>query len=87
VGRYLVVDPPRRLVLTWGWEGNQHLPPGSSTVEITLEPDGEGTIVRLRHTGLPDDELRQQHREGWVRYLDRLSVAASGGDPGPEPQG
>jgi len=87
VGRYLVVDPPRRLVLTWGWEGHPHLPPGSSTVEITLEPDGEGTIVRLRHSGLPDDELRQQHRGGWVRYLGRLSVAASGGDPGPEPEG
>jgi uncharacterized protein YndB with AHSA1/START domain len=86
-GRYLVVDPPHRLVLTWGWEGNPHLPPGSSKVEITLEPDGEGTIVRLRHSGLPDDEQRQQHREGWVRYLGRLSMAGSGGDPGPEPEG
>src|SRR5712692_3597316 len=60
------------------------LPPGSSTVEVTLVPDGDGTIVRLRHGGLPDDNWREQHVGGWGRYLDRLAVAASGGDPGPD---
>lgn len=40
-GRYVEVVPDRRVVFTWGWEGNDLVPPGSSTVEIDLEPDGE----------------------------------------------
>ncbi len=84
VGEYVLVEPPSRVVFTWGWEGNPDLPPGSTTVEITLVPDGEGTIVRLRHGGLPDDYWREQHVGGWRRYLDRLTVAGAGGEPGPD---
>src|SRR5919204_2366136 len=42
-GRYVEVVPNRRVVFTWGWEGDELGPPGSSTVEITLEPAGRGT--------------------------------------------
>jgi uncharacterized protein YndB with AHSA1/START domain len=83
LGEYVVVEPPSRVIFTWGWEGNPDLPPGSTTVEVTLVPDGDGTLVRLVHAGLPDDTWRAQHAEGWQRYLDRLAVAGSGGDPGP----
>jgi uncharacterized protein YndB with AHSA1/START domain len=82
-GEYLEVEPPVRVVFTWGWEG-QPVQPGSTTVEIDLIPDGDGTIVRLTHRGLPPDEL-DPHRKGWDHYLGRLGQAASGGDPGPDP--
>jgi uncharacterized protein YndB with AHSA1/START domain len=72
LGEYVEVDPPRRVVITWGWEGNPEVPPGSSTVEINLRPDGEGTLVHVRHTGLPDGAI-EQHRQGWERYLGELS--------------
>ena len=62
--------------------------PGSSTVEITLTPEEEFTVVRVRHSGFPSDERRAMHQAGWNRYLDRLAVTGSGGDPGPDaPQG
>src|SRR5437899_2042975 len=48
-GEYVTVEPPHRVVFTWGFEGSTDLPPGSSTVEITLASDGDGTIVRRRH--------------------------------------
>src|SRR3990172_8104984 len=35
-GEYVEIDPPRRVVFTWGWEGGHPVAPGSSTVEITL---------------------------------------------------
>lgn len=76
---------PYRLVFTWDWEDSGELPPGSSTVEITLVPDGDGTLIRLRHTGLPPEESRGLHAAGWSRYLEFLSVAATGHDPGPDP--
>ena len=84
VGEYVVVDPPRRVVFTWGWEGDDRLPPGSSTVEIELIPDGDGTVVRLTHSGLPEGTDAAQ-LEGWEHFLPRLATAASGGDPGPDP--
>lgn len=83
---YLEVTPYRRVVFTWGWEGdNSPLPPGASTVEVDLIADGQGTRVRLRHNGLPDGALRQRHAQGWDHYLARLQVLAEGRDPGPDP--
>ncbi len=84
-GEYLEVLPHRRVVFTWGWEGEGvSVKPGQSTVEVTLEPDGDGTLVRLRHYGL-EGEARKSHAEGWVHYLARLASAAEGRPPGPDP--
>jgi uncharacterized protein YndB with AHSA1/START domain len=84
-GQFVTVDPPYHIVFTWGWEGNgSPVPPGSSTVDVILEPDGEdGTLLRLVHTGLPLPAV-DLHRDGWNHYLDRLGVRAAGGDPGPD---
>ena len=84
VGEYLEVDAPNRVVFTWGWEGDEQLPPGSSTVTIELIPDGDGTIVRLTHSGLPEGADAAQ-LQGWEHFLPRLAIVASGGDPGPDP--
>jgi uncharacterized protein YndB with AHSA1/START domain len=84
-GEYLEVVPHSRIVFTFGWEGDQTVPPGSSTVEVTLTPDGDGTHVRLIHRGLMTSDTREQHRHGWQLYLGRLSLAAGGGEPGPDP--
>jgi uncharacterized protein YndB with AHSA1/START domain len=88
-GQFVEVDPPRRLVYTWGWSegggGPELVPPGSSTVEIDLEPTPSGTTLRLVHRGLPNEEAAGAHGEGWDNYLPRLAVAAAGGDPGRDP--
>jgi uncharacterized protein YndB with AHSA1/START domain len=84
-GEYLDVQPYTRIVFTWGWEGEGHpVPPGSSTVEVTFIPDGDGTIVRLRHSGL-SPEMAEEHAKGWEHYLARLVEAAEGRDPGIDP--
>lgn len=84
-GEYVIVDPPNRVVFTWGWEADgSPVPPGSSTVEITLIADGEHTIVRLIHRDLPDKESADAHALGWEHYLERLRIAGTGGDPGPD---
>jgi uncharacterized protein YndB with AHSA1/START domain len=82
-GRFLEVDPYERIVFTWGWEDpDSPVPPGSSTVEVTLAADGPaGTRVTLVHTGLPLPAV-VPHSAGWNHYLDRLSTRAAGGDPG-----
>jgi uncharacterized protein YndB with AHSA1/START domain len=83
-GRYLAVDRPHRLLMSWGHAGSDRLPPGASTVEVTLTPHDDGTTVTIVHAGLPAPEARQ-HRLGWSHFLERLVIAAAGGDPGPDP--
>ena len=83
-GKYVEVVPYSRVVFTFGWEGPDNpVPPGSSTVEITLIPRDGGTVVRLRHTGLPE-AAREPHAKGWDHYLERLRIVVDGGDPGPD---
>jgi uncharacterized protein YndB with AHSA1/START domain len=84
-GEYVELDLPHRVVFTWGWEGGDAVPPGASTVEITLTPQDGGTLVRLEHRDLPTQESREAHGHGWDHYLERLVVAAAGGDAGPDP--
>lgn len=91
-GQYLVVDPPRRLVLTWGWEsvdefpeGARELAPGSTTVDISFIEDGEETIIRIRHTGLPTEAASGLTTSGWSAYLDRLTAVLAGEEPGSDP--
>ena len=79
-GTFTEVEPGRRVVFTWGWEGSAELPPGASTVIITLEPAAGGTMVHLTHEGL-SGEQEASHGAGWTHYLGRLAVAAGGGDP------
>ncbi|MBJ7609088.1 MAG: SRPBCC domain-containing protein [Candidatus Dormibacteraeota bacterium] len=71
-GSYVAVDPPHRVVFTWGILGSQQLPAGSSTVEIELRPDGDATVVELTHRDLPVDR-RADHQQGWTKLLDALA--------------
>jgi uncharacterized protein (TIGR03086 family) len=80
-GSFTEVEPGRRVVYTWGWEESTDLPPGASTVIVTLEPAEGGTLVRLVHEGL-SGEQEKGHAEGWSHYLGRLVAAATGGDAG-----
>jgi len=76
-GEYTEVVPFRRVAFTWGWHSLRPdlatLRPGTSLVEIELEPQDDGTRLRLRHSCLPD-ELRPIHGERWSTYLNRLAI-------------
>ena len=76
-GEYQEIDPPRRLVMSWGWEGHPTVPPGSTTVEITLTSESGTTLLRLRHLGLRGEAERQQHTTGWNQYTDQLRTRLS----------
>jgi uncharacterized protein YndB with AHSA1/START domain len=83
-GTFIEVVPDSKVVFTFGWDLPDHpIPAGSTEVEITLIPVGDRTTVRLTHRGLPDDAV-SDHTQGWDHYLGRLSVAATGGDAGPD---
>jgi uncharacterized protein (TIGR03086 family) len=85
-GRIRELEPGRRLVLGWGWDGSEDQAPDSSVVTVTVEPAGSGSRVTLSHAGLAGDQLTG-HAEGWQHYLDRLEKVAVKGDAGPDEWG
>ncbi len=84
VGEFVEVIPNQKVVFTFGWdEPGRNIPPGSTEVEITLIPDGEKTVVRLVHRGVPEDVV-DDHTQGWDHYLGRLASVATGTEVGPD---
>ncbi len=79
-GEFVELDPPHRLVFTFGWEHRapgEPLAPGSTRVEVTLEPDADGTLLVLRHAELPAADAGE-HEKGWAYFLrERLPAAVA----------
>jgi uncharacterized protein YndB with AHSA1/START domain len=69
-GRFTQLDRPRRIEHTWVSEATKGT---ESLVTITLEPRGEETEFTLRHSGVPDDPLGLQHKQGWEWILSMLA--------------
>lgn len=86
IGAFAELVPARRITFTYGWDRPEvGIPPGSTRVEIRLEPHGiDGTLLRLVHRGL-SDPMADAHAGGWANYLRRLAAVAEGRDPGPDP--
>jgi uncharacterized protein (TIGR03086 family) len=82
-GTYREIVPGERIVFGWGWEGAADLGPDASTVTVTLEPADGGTLVRLVHEGLTEEQAAS-HLEGWNHFFDRLERVATHGDAGPD---
>src|SRR5262249_50653093 len=84
-GEFVEIDPPRRLVFTWGWTHDRAVPSGTTRVVVTLQAERGGTRVVLRHYGLPDDRQRDHPPAGCGPFPGGLLVRLHGGDPGPDP--
>ena len=66
-----VIDRPRRLVLAT----TESRPDGSSfdfTIEFTFEPRDARTLMTMTQSGLPTEELREEHGRGVPNALDRF---------------
>ena len=77
-GEYLELVPYERIEFSFGWDPHDQdpaVPPGSTQVEITLAAVDGDTVMTLRHTGIPIDEL-DRHDGGWAHFLAQLATAA-----------
>jgi uncharacterized protein YndB with AHSA1/START domain len=81
-GAFREVVPIHRLAYSFGWEGREEVPPGSSLIEIDLVDRDSGTLLRMTHSGLPNEAECANHDRGWAHYLGRLAMAAAGRNPG-----
>lgn len=73
-GQFLEIDEPCRLVYTWTWETTPQLPGSEdSLVTVVFVADGDGTLVKLTHSGFKTEAVRDQHVQGWAGCMDNLA--------------
>lgn len=71
-GKILEFDPPRLLAYTW--IANWHLDKARETiVRWELEPSGKGTLLKVTHSGLANEQsARDDYRGGWPGVVENL---------------
>jgi uncharacterized protein YndB with AHSA1/START domain len=69
-GRFVRIERPREVEYTWVSEATKGV---ESVVAVRFEARGEETEVTLKHTGVPDDEMGRQHKDGWTWILSMLA--------------
>ncbi len=75
-GRFLAVEPMRRLAYTWRWEDADGISRDEACDVVLRERDGGGCRLTLRHTGpWVDDGPARSYRQGWESTLGRLVAA------------
>ena len=75
-GRYLEIDPPNLLRLTFRWDSENHTDAGVDTVVTVVfeRLDGGRTRLTLIQEGLTDAGSVGSHAHGWGSTFDRLGV-------------
>jgi glutathione S-transferase len=71
-GVYQAIERPEFLAYTWQSEGG----PASdltTLIEVRLTEKDGGTLLQMRHTGFPNAEARDSHRNGWASCFNRLN--------------
>lgn len=71
-GVYREIDPPKKLVYTWGFGGDH--PVKDSVVTLEFFEHGDSTEVVLIHEGLAPESEREGHTKGWTSILDKLEA-------------
>jgi uncharacterized protein YndB with AHSA1/START domain len=70
-GVYREVVQNRLLVFSWAWHTS---PERESQVTVSLQPDGDGTLLTLHHEAFFDETARDRHDRGWTGALDKLAT-------------
>jgi uncharacterized protein YndB with AHSA1/START domain len=68
-GIYREVVVNERLCFSWAW---YTMPERESLVTVSLQADGDGTLLTLHHEQFFDDAARAGHQRGWTGTLDKL---------------
>jgi len=75
-GTVLDIDPPRTLVLSYGYVSGTPIPPEASRITIRLVPEGDATRLHLVHE-FADSAARDEHVQGWRFQLSLFGNAVA----------
>ena len=71
-GEVTEISAPNSVSFTWAWHDENGDRGHESQVRLELEPQGDATLMRIIHTGLPDEDSAQSHNGGWTSTLNKL---------------
>ena len=69
-GRFMEIDRPARIQHTWM---SRYTLGEESTVTVTFQKKGAGTLMTLVHSGLPNDDMAKAHEKGWNSIADKFN--------------
>ncbi len=81
-GRVMACEPPSRLSVTSreseeSWRRGRGVAPFDESLEVRLEPDGDGTAITVEVSGLPLGPLAA-YGAGWQIHLENLAGHLAG---------
>jgi len=78
VGEYLVVEPPKRLVMSWWFSATPHL---RSVLTVSIDATDDGAELTIQHDGFTDDGLPISHADGWAGAIAKLAACVENPKP------
>ena len=75
-GRFIEIARPSRIQHSWM---SRHTLGEESLVTVTFQRKGDGTLLTLQHSGLPNDDMAKAHDKGWNSIFDKFSNVFVGG--------
>jgi uncharacterized protein YndB with AHSA1/START domain len=72
-GTYTELRAPTLLAFTWRWQPDHPAQGVETHIRIELSPRGEHTFLHMTHTGLPTEDERAGHHDGWTSALGKLA--------------
>ncbi|HEY5107073.1 MAG TPA: SRPBCC family protein [Caulobacteraceae bacterium] len=76
VGQYLEIDPPRRLVFSFGM---RQFSPILTSVIVEIAPDGEGSVLTLTQDGVGAG-AESATKDGWLKMFEALEALLARGE-------
>lgn len=76
-GTVTAVNAPNSVAFTWAWHDDQNQRGHESNVRIDLSEQDGGTLFRLTHANLADEDSAKNHTQGWTSSLRKLEAMAS----------
>lgn len=73
-GRFLEVEPGRRVKYTWEWNGDGEV----TEIAVDFEPSETGATVRIAHTGFAGEDSARMHDAGWDSYIEGFKAHLAG---------
>jgi len=73
-GTYEQIVPDEKLVFTWRWESWNPETHQDTLVTVELNAAGNKTELVLTHERFRDENMRQEHNQGWEGCLGRLGA-------------
>ena len=79
-GRFIELNPPKKIVLTWQWENPEtsgNVGTQETRVTVTFKKNGTGTEMRMVHDKFANDEQVSNHSMGWSSSFNKLDRTVS----------